>query len=74
MKYSQDLNTQHFEVQITNGSVLERSVLAIAIAMVPAILKLNHWKSEQNEGHFVQISNGFGQNKVSNMNVTEDRL
>ena len=30
--------------------------------MVPTILKPNHWKSKQNGGHFVQISNGFGQN------------
>ena len=30
--------------------------------MVPTILKPNHWKSEQNGGHFVPISNGFRQN------------
>ena len=29
--------------------------------MVQTILKPNHWKSEKNGGHFVQISNGFGQ-------------
>ena len=93
-------NTECFEVQITNGLILEWLVIAIvlyvgvskilheavmniysdklahvqvvincryslttiAIAMVPTILKPNHWKSEQNGGHFVWISNGFGQN------------
>ena len=50
--YSGGLNTKHwnterFEVQISDGSVLECSVTAIAIAMVPTILKPNHWKSEK---------------------------
>ena len=49
-----------FEVQISNGLVLEWSV--IAIAMVLNILKLNNLKSKNNGGHFVQISNGFRQN------------
>ena len=52
-------NTKHFEDPISNGSVLEW--WAIAIAIVSTILKQNHWKSKQNGGHFVQISNGFGQ-------------
>ena len=38
-------NTEHFEVQISNSSVLEWSVQAIA--MVPTIPKPNHWQSEQ---------------------------
>ena len=51
-----------FEVWISNGSVLDWSVIAIAIAMVPTILKLNHWISEQNGEQFNWISKGFGQN------------
>ena len=39
--------------------VLEWSVIAIANAMIPTILKLNHWKFEQNGAHFVWIFNGF---------------
>ena len=30
--------------------------------MVPTILKSKHWKSQHNGGHFVWISNSFGQN------------
>ena len=60
--YSEGWNTKHwsterFEVQISNGSVLEWSIMAIAVTMVPTIRKPNHWKSEQNCGHFVLISN-----------------
>ena len=45
------LNTEHwnmkrFEVWSYSGSVLEWSVVAMAIAKVPTILKPNHWKSE----------------------------
>ena len=40
-------NTKHFEFRISNGLVLEWSVMAIAKAMVPTILKPNQWKSEQ---------------------------
>ena len=53
---------QHFEARISNGSVLEWSVIAIAIAMALTILEPNHGKSEQNGCHFVLISNGLGQN------------
>ena len=35
------MNTEHLEVQISNSLVLEW--LVIAKAMVPTILKLNHW-------------------------------
>ena len=42
--------------------VWEWSIRAMAIAMVLTVIKPNHWKSEQNGGHFVWISNGFGQN------------
>ena len=35
--------------------------MAIAIDMVPTILKTNDWKSEQIGSHFVWISNNFGQ-------------
>ena len=42
--------------------VSEWSIRAMAIAMVLTILKPNHWKSEQNSGHLVWISNGLGQN------------
>ena len=57
-KYSVGLNThswntKHFEVRISSGSILEWSVIAIAIAMVLNIPKQNHWKSEQNSSHFV---------------------
>ena len=58
----QHWNTKHFEVPISNGSVLEWSLIAIAIAMIPTILKPNHWKFEQNGHHFVPISNDFRQN------------
>ena len=46
-------NTKSFEVRISNGFVLEWSV----IAMVPTIFKPNHWKSKQYGCQFVPISN-----------------
>ena len=54
------MNTERFEVRI--GSVLEWLLIVKAVAMVPTIQKPNHWKSEQNGGLFVWISNGFEQN------------
>ena len=51
-EYQIHWNTERFEVRISNGSVLEWSV--IAIAMAPTFLKLNNWKLEQNGSHFVQ--------------------
>ena len=62
LEYRTHWNTQHFEVLISNGSVLEWSAITIAIALVLAIRKPNHWKSGINGGHFVPISDGFGQN------------
>ena len=60
-KYSEGLNTKNIgkpnvlEVQISNGWVLEWSVKEIAIAIIVLTLrKLNHCKSKQNGGHFVQ--------------------
>ena len=55
--YCGGLNTEHwntecFEVWISNGLVLEWSVIAIAISMVPTIPKLNHWKSQQKKATF----------------------
>ena len=47
-------NIERFEVPISNGSVLEWSVIAITIAMVTTILKPNHWKSQQ-IGQFIQF-------------------
>ena len=55
--YSGDLNSEHIVIQ--NVLKLEWSVIAIAKAMVPTIVKPNHWKSKQNG---VWISHGFGQN------------
>ena len=40
-------NTKHFEVGISNDSVLEWLVIATAIAMVLIIPKPNHWKSKK---------------------------
>ena len=45
--------TESFKVWISNGSILEW--LVIAIAMVPTIPNPNNWKSKQNGGHFVQM-------------------
>ena len=55
LEYQTHWNTKPFEVRISNVSVLEWTVIAIAIAMVPAIQKLNHWKSEQNDHHFFML-------------------
>ena len=57
-----NLAPEHFEVQISHGSVLKWLVIAIAIAVVLTFPKLNHWKSKQNGSHFYWISNSFGQN------------
>ena len=38
-------------------------VATLKIAMVPAIQKPNHLKSEQNGCHFVWISNGYRKNE-----------
>ena len=65
----------NFEVQISNGLVLEWSVV-IAMAMVLTILKPNHWKSVQNGGHFVWISYSFvlnGRHFVQNRTQMENR-
>ena len=61
LEYWTHWNTKRFEALISNGSVLEWLVIAIASAIVKTIQKTNHWKSKQNGGHFVLISNGFGQ-------------
>ena len=58
LEYRTHGNTKSYEVRISNGSVLEWSVIAIVIAMVSP----NNWKSKQNGGHFALISNDFGQN------------
>ena len=55
-------NTDWFKVGISKGLVLEWSVVAIAITMIPTNLKLNHPKSKQRGCHFAPIFNGFRQN------------
>ena len=50
--YNGGLNTEPFEVWISNGSILDGSVMAITISMLQTFLKPNHWKSEQNGGPF----------------------
>ena len=52
-------NTKCFDVKISNGLVLETSIIAKAIAMVPTTPKPKHCKSKQNGCHFVRIFNGF---------------
>ena len=47
LEYQTHWNTDHFEVRISNGSVLEFSDIAIAKAMVPTMLNPNHWKSSK---------------------------
>ena len=61
LEYRTHWNSKHFKVWISKSSVLEWSVIAIAIAMVPTIPEPNQWKSKVDSSHFVQISNGFGQ-------------
>ena len=62
LEYQTHWNTECFEVQISNGLVLEWSVIAKHIAMVPTIPKPNRRKSKQNGVHFVPIYNGLGEN------------